>query len=663
CGADSDWNTTSLNWTDTVAGGVIAFSQTNAVRFDNRGAGSPYVNVTQPTVVYKVTADSTADYVLSSAAGNGSLVGQGSITKLNSGRLTIDLTNNLSGPTVISGGTLQVGNYDSLGSLGGGQVTNNATLSFSRADTALNVGNSIHGTGTVSFDGGGTVAISGVNDYTGPTLVNAGIVNLLSSSGLGAATGNTTVGYGAQVYITANVDVPENFVLYGSGPDATSGALRKGGAGFTAITGTVNFPADATIGLDNGATLVLSNTVSGAGPLTVTGGGNLTLAKPNTYNGGTTISAGVVNVNANAGLGTAPATISGTGRFVLGDGVSVANAFVLDSVSPGVGLGSIMVNDNTNGTVTTVSGSVTASVAPANGGMFLGPFSSGYLNVTGPVNNTTTGDVSSRDGFVRFSGGGSYTLFDLKQGTVSIGANNGLSTGASIKVASIGGATFDLNGFNQALTGLADGGVSASEVITNSAASTSTLTLNLSAPNTFSGVIAGKVALVQNGTGSLLLAGTNSYTGDTTINAGTLELAQPSLAAVSTVRIASGAFLQLDFTTTNRVAGLVLNGVSQPFGVYNSTTSPSYITGPGSLEVAAAIASNPTNITFNVSGGNVTISWPASHLGWILQSQTNALSAGLGTNWTDVAGSDSATQKVIAISPANPSVFYRLRRP
>ena len=54
------------------------------------------------------------------AAALGSLDGQGSITKLNSGKLIIDVTNNLSGPVTISGGTVQVGNNDSLGSLGGG---------------------------------------------------------------------------------------------------------------------------------------------------------------------------------------------------------------------------------------------------------------------------------------------------------------------------------------------------------------------------------------------------------------------------------------------------------------------------------------------------------------------------------------------------------------
>jgi hypothetical protein len=46
-----------------------------------------------------------------------------------------------------------------------------------------------------------------------------------------------------------------------------------------------------------------------------------------------------------------------------------------------------------------------------------------------------------------------------------------------------------------------------------------------------------------------------------------------------------------------------------------------------------------------------------------LQQQTNSLSAGLGTNWVDVAGSAGITSTNIAINPAAPTVFYRLRYP
>ncbi|HSY20144.1 MAG TPA: hypothetical protein VK815_17490, partial [Candidatus Acidoferrales bacterium] len=65
------------------------------------------------------------------------------------------------------------------------------------------------------------------------------------------------------------------------------------------------------------------------------------------------------------------------------------------------------------------------------------------------------------------------------------------------------------------------------------------------------------------------------------------------------------------------------------------------------------------------SGNTLTLSWP-TNLGWILQSQTNSLSAGLtvsSNTWFDVTGSASITNTSITITPTNPATFFRLRRP
>ena len=81
------------------------------------------------------------------------------------------------------------------------------------------------------------------------------------------------------------------------------------------------------------------------------------------------------------------------------------------------------------------------------------------------------------------------------------------------------------------------------------------------------------------------------------------------------------------------------------------------------LTVQSSVPSAPTNITWSVSGGNLHLSWPSNYLGWILQGQTNAPNKGLGTNWVDISGSAAVTSTNLPISPANPSVFYRLRHP
>jgi hypothetical protein len=167
------------------------------------------------------------------------------------------------------------------------------------------------------------------------------------------------------------------------------------------------------------------------------------------------------------------------------------------------------------------------------------------------------------------------------------------------------------------------------------------------------------------GSSLLQIASTNvsTYGGNTVVGSGTLEFVNPVIPTTSTVVVSNSAILQLDFSVTNTVAGLVLNGVSQPLGVYNSTTSPTFITGTGSLLVGTTVASNPTNITYSVSGSgpgaSMTISWPADHLGWILQQATNLTVGG----WTDVPGTGSSTSTIVPITATPPDKYYRLRHP
>ena len=84
------------------------------------------------------------------------------------------------------------------------------------------------------------------------------------------------------------------------------------------------------------------------------------------------------------------------------------------------------------------------------------------------------------------------------------------------------------------------------------------------------------------------------------------------------------------------------------------------LTVDGSISVIQAFNPHPTNITFQASGGNLTLNWPADHTGWQLQVQTNNLA---GTNWSNVSGSSSVNQWVVPIDPANAAVFYRLVLP
>jgi hypothetical protein len=74
-------------------------------------------------------------------------------------------------------------------------------------------------------------------------------------------------------------------------------------------------------------------------------------------------------------------------------------------------------------------------------------------------------------------------------------------------------------------------------------------------------------------------------------------------------------------------------------------------------------ATNPTNITLQVTANSLTLSWPSDHLGWRLQVQTNNLTQGLGTNWVDVFGATTTNQLTIPINSASAGCFYRMVNP
>jgi len=73
---------------------------------------------------------------------------------------------------------------------------------------------------------------------------------------------------------------------------------------------------------------------------------------------------------------------------------------------------------------------------------------------------------------------------------------------------------------------------------------------------------------------------------------------------------------------------------------------------------SASVAMNAAS-----AAGQLQISWPADHTGWQLQSQTNNLTSGLGTNWVNMPGSDLTNQMTVPLNSTNGSVFFRLLRP
>lgn len=75
------------------------------------------------------------------------------------------------------------------------------------------------------------------------------------------------------------------------------------------------------------------------------------------------------------------------------------------------------------------------------------------------------------------------------------------------------------------------------------------------------------------------------------------------------------------------------------------------------------VSQTPPVLSVAPSGNQLQFSWPTTHIGWRLQTQTDSLTSGLGTNWVTVPNSTNQNQFVAPISATNGSVFFRLVYP
>lgn len=254
--ANGDWDLASTNWLNGAVPGI--YQDGSPVKFDDT-AVTGTVNLTAPFAPSQTTVSNQA--LAYTFTGSGRLGGAGGLAKRGSGTLVIENNggNDYSGGTTISGGVLQVGNGATVGSLGGGGVTNNAALVFNRSDN-LTVTNTVSGTGSIAQNGSGMLTLAGLSSYTGPTFINAGALVLngvLSGGGLLTnAVGTTLSGNGTN-----------------TGPVQVSGQLAPGTSAGTLAAGGLTLDPGATLTLDVNA----NNTVGGGVNDLIQVNGNLTL--------------------------------------------------------------------------------------------------------------------------------------------------------------------------------------------------------------------------------------------------------------------------------------------------------------------------------------------------------------------------------------------------
>jgi autotransporter-associated beta strand protein len=232
------------------------------------------------------------------------------------------------------------------------------------------------------------------------------------------------------------------------------------------------------------------------------------------------------------------------------------------------------------------------------------------------------------------TGNGSLTL-----GAVNTYTGSTTVTGGSLNVSgTIGTGGVTLTGGTLTGAGTIGGPVSVGAAATFApGAPLGALTINSSLS------LAGNTVVAVNSGASSKVAGLSSVTYGGTLTVTNLGGA---LSAGNTFPLFSAASSSGNFASIGGAPGVVFS--------FNPAS--------GVLSVASVIPASPTNLTFSVSSGSITLNWPSSYKGWILQAQTNPPSSGITTNWADVAGTASVDSLTLPISTTN-TVFFRMRYP
>jgi autotransporter-associated beta strand protein len=176
--------------------------------------------------------------------------------------------------------------------------------------------------------------------------------------------------------------------------------------------------------------------------------------------------------------------------------------------------------------------------------------------------------------------------------------------------------------------------------------------------------LSGSGGLTVAGSGTLELSGASSYTGDTTVNAGTLQL-DVTGSNSGALHVANGAMLNLNYSGTDVVAAFYTNGVSLLVGTFNAGNLPSFITGTGSITVR--VATSPVVNHPVISGGNLILtgSGGTANAGytWLTSTNVAAPIASWTTNTTGNFDGSGNFSNAIPVTPSIPAKFFRLRTP
>ena len=494
--------------------------------------------------VANVDDGSGVDLLVSGKLGHYNGSSWGFATKTGAGTMKLSGINELGSMTVSAGRLILEDNAIGWTFPAGG-LTNNSQLEFSVTSGSRSYTAGISGTGALFKTGAGNMTLSAANSFTGDTKVSGGKIILGNASALQNSVYDTTDSTGA-----IGLDVNGEAAL-------TLGGVKGSVNLATAITGYSGV-TNLNLNLQNGVSATyLGNITDGATAMNLnkSGAGTQTLTGNNSYTGDTLIQGGTLEFS--AGTSTIGNLTNNAASLVFsGNSVVTGGTLHFQSFKP-----KLTISENADVTLT---GGITHRVSTLNP---FDPYHAADYNFLGGILRTPSISGPS----IAWNQAGASMHFDGTRIVATEDNGNFITTIGwdhtnTINLRSTDGAIIDTAGFD----------VGVQVVMQNESGHNGKLT--------------------KLGAGTLTLSALNTYTGDTTVENGTLSVAQSNFADSSTVTIgtsgASPAVLHLPNVGTDIVTSLIIDGVAQAGNgaVYDSTNSGGAITGDGQIQVGTAPA-------------------------------------------------------------------------